>query len=603
MATKIPKRNAVPVELTWNLDVLYPNLEAWEDDFARVKALLPQLDGYVGRLTKNGHVLRDALLLKETIDKIVEKLGVYAKCRLDEDLSNNLYQDMDNRSSMLFNEVSVESAFIPTELLAAKPRRIQALLKRYKVLRVYRQYLNDLELERDAYLSVEKEEFLAEVEDIADTGEEIFDLLNNADLKLQAVADSKGKKHELTVANSDTLTASSDRVLRQNAYQSLFQGYGALRNTFASCFAAHVKKNQFFAKTRGYKSCLEAALEPQDLTVSMYSNLLAMVSKNLPSLHRLLALSQKALKLPDLHLYDLNAPIVGETDYTVTYPEAQAMVLGAVAPLGADYTGVLGNGYASRWVDVVENENKRSGAYSFGAYGLPPYILLNWQNDINWLFTLAHESGHSMHAHYSNKHQPYIYCGYPSLVSEVASICNEFLLAEHMLKTSSDPKFKMQILSQVLNMFRSTLFRQAKFAEFEHNTHRLAERGETLTADNLSRLYHNLIRKYYGAACVVDKEFELEWAYVPHFYDSFYVYQYVVGIVSAAVLSQQILQEGEPAVKRYIQFLSSGCSEFGLVLLKKVGLDFSGPEPMNQAIQLFERYIDQFEKLLSENSE
>ena len=423
-------------------------------------------------------------------------------------------------------------------------------------------------------------------------------MIDNADLKLATIKDEKGEDVQLTKGNYLVFIRSTNRQVRKDAFEGMHTTFLKQRNTIAATLASQVKANIFYTQQRGYGSCRERALARYNIPVGVYDNLVATVSDHVPLLNRYLKLRKRMLQLDDLHMYDLYVPIVKETEQEVSYQEACDTVVTALTPLGERYVNTLKQGFAQRWVDVYETPGKRGGAYSGGAYGTQPFILLNFQNNRDSMYTLAHELGHSLHSFYTRSYQPYQYGDYTIFVAEVASTLNEGLLTEHLLKTTTDRDVRLAILNHSLEDFRGTLFRQTMFAEFEQRIHSQAEQGEPLTADALSRIYRALNEKYYGAEVTVDELIDIEWARIPHFYESFYVYQYATGISAASALVQQILHEGQPAVDRYLAFLSSGSSDYSIELLKKAGVDMTSPEPVRQALQLFESHLSQMEQLI-----
>lgn len=594
----LPKRSEVPVELTWDLESVYPNVTAWEADFAKVTAMIPQLAAFKGKLTKTGKNLLEALTLRDKISEIVGRLYVFGNMRLHEDTTVATYQALASRASTLSVSVSSASSYMTPELLATPSSRIQGFMKRNAGLRVYKHEFEDLDRQRPHVLNQEMEQLLAEASEVGQAPERVFEMLNNADLKLPIVKDETGKDVQLTHGNyASRFLESHDRDVRKAAFSAMHSSYNALRNTLAANYAAQVKSNIFFAKARKYGGSLEAALKPSNIPVSVYDNLVSTVDSNLPKLHRYLELRKRLLGVPDLRISDLYVPMLKDVDYKISHEEARAECLKALAPLGKDYVNALKKGFDSRWVDVAENEGKRSGAYSWGSYSTHPFMLLNWQDSMDSMFTLIHEAGHSMHSFYTRKTQPICYGNYTLFVAEVASICNEMLLTDYLLKNTDNKALKMYIINHALDGFRGTLFRQTLFAEFEKEAHARAEAGEALTPELLCSIYKGLNQKYYGAVVELDDLIEIEWARIPHFYSSFYVYQYATGISAAVALSRQIIAEGKPAVERYLRFLSGGSSQDSLDLLKGAGVDLSSPAPIQQALDVFEGYIAEFEKL------
>jgi oligoendopeptidase F len=425
-------------------------------------------------------------------------------------------------------------------------------------------------------------------------------MLNYADMKLPIVHDEEGAEAPLTQGNYvPRFLESQKQEVRKEAFDAMLGAYQSYSNTLAATLSGQVKRDIFYARAHHYSSALESALDPNNIPVSVYDNLITTVGENLPKLHRYLALRKRLLGVEQLHMYDLYVPMVREVEYRVGYAEAQEQVARAVEPLGADYVEALRKGFASRWVDVYENEGKRSGAYSSGAYGTTPFVLLNYQESLDSMFTVAHEMGHSMHSYYTWKSQPFVYGNYTLFVAEVASTLNEALLTHYLLQEhAGDRNLRMYVINHALENFRATLYRQTLFAEFERDIHAQVEAGEALTADSLSASYKALNEKYYGAEVEVDDPISIEWARIPHFYYNFYVYQYATGISASAALASQILREGESAVQRYRRFLASGSSDYSINLLRDAGVDLSTPTPVQQALDTFAQYLDDLERLL-----
>lgn len=602
---KVPSRSELAIADTWNLESIYPTCADWEADFAKCKAMIPQILAYKGKLAESAESLLAALKLRDQIQVILGNIYTYASMRLHEDMSVTAHQALASRAETLDVDISSAISFMVPELLGAEPSLLEGFLKENSPtgaeLRVYEKLFNDLHRQRPHVHNAEIEKLLAEVSEIAQGSQRVFEMLNNADLKLPMIKDENGQDKQLTQGNfSSYFLESSDRSVRQSAFTGMFSTYQTMRNTLAVNYAGQVKKNIFFARAKNYGSSLEAALKPNNIPTGVYDNLLATVESNLPKLHRYLALRKRLLGVEKLGVSDLYVPMVKDVDYKISHAEARVKCLEALAPLGKDYVEALRKGYESRWVDVCENKGKRPGAYSWGSYSSAPFMLLNWQDNLVNMFTLIHESGHSMHSYYTRKTQPACYGSYTIFVAEVASICNEMLLAHYLLKSTSDKALKMYIINHVLNSFRTTLYRQALFAEFERDAHARAEVGEALTPELLCSIYKGLNQKYYGAVVDLEDLIEIEWARIPHFYDSFYVYQYATGLAAAVSLSRQIIAEGEPAVKRYLGFLCGGSSKDSLDLLEGAGVDLSSPAPVQQALDIFESYIDEFEKLLSD---
>ena len=599
VANSLPKRSEVPNDLKWDLATIYANDDLWEKDFQRVKALIPQVSSFAGRLNESGQVLLQAFEKRDEASQILGRLYVYANMRLHEDTRVAQYQALSDRAETLSNELSAAASYITPEVLSIEPQKVAEFISSTKGLQLYKFKLDELNRRRPHIRTAEVENLLAQANDVCGTSDRVYEQFTTADLKLPFVEDKDGNKIQLTQGNYGArFLDSRDRGERQRGFEGMLGTYQKYRNTFGALYSAQVKADIFNARARSYESSIEAALDGINVPVSVYSTLIDTVHSNLPKLHKYLSLRKKALGLDELHMYDLYVPIIGDADYKVSYNEAQKMILDALKPLGKEYVDALSSGFKSRWVDVLENEGKRSGAYSWGSYGTNPFMLMNWQDTMDSMFTLAHEAGHSMHSFFTRGKQPYPYGNYTLFVAEVASTCNEALLRHHLLQTVEDKAIRALVVNDALEGFRTTLYRQALFAEFEREAHARAEAGEALTPELLCKIFKALNEKYYGAVCVVDDLIEVEWARIPHFYSPFYVYQYSTGISVATALAHQIVTEGEPAIKRYLRFLSSGSSDYSINLLRDAGVDLSTPKPIQQALDTFESYLNEFEKLI-----
>lgn len=596
--TKLPKRKEVDKQFTWAIEDLYASDELWQQEFDQVKALLPKVSEYQGRLGKSGEILLSFLKLSDDIGRTMERVYVYANQKYHEDTDNAVYQDLSNRANMLSVQVNSAMSFATPEILTIPEDVLVQFKAENEELKAYDFYLKDVLRLKPHILSAEMESLLADAGEIAEAADSIFSMFNNADIKFPEIKDENGDPVRITHGRYGQLLESNDRRVRKEAFEGVYTTFGSFRNTLAAAFSANVKQESFFAKARKYGSTLEKALDGANIPVEVYTNLISAVHDNMELMHRYVSLRKKLLNLPELHMYDLYTPLVQDIKMEIPFEEAKEIVAKGLEPLGIDYRKILEEGYHNRWIDVYENENKRSGAYSWGAYGTHPYVLLNYNETLSNVFTLAHEMGHAIHSYLSDRTQPYIYAGYKIFVAEVASTCNEALLIDHMLKTTEDKKQKAYLINHFLEKFKGTLYRQTMFAEFEMLTHRMVEQGESLTADVLCKIYHDLNVAYFGKDIVIDPEIDMEWARIPHFYNAFYVYQYATGYSAAIALSRRILTEGKPAVEDYIRFLSSGSSNYPIELLKAAGVDMSTKEPVNQALALFKELLDQMEELM-----
>lgn len=599
-ASKLPDRSEIPAESRWKLEDIYPSDDAWQADFDRLKPLSAKIASYQGKLGESADILHECLSLRDELGIISGKVFAYARMHRDENTANSHYQALTSRTESLLSEVGALTAFIEPEILALPAEKLASFRQSEAKLSPYSFYFENLQRQQKHVLSPAEEALLSKMAEVGHSSENIFTMLARADMKFPEIKDDKGQRVQLSEGRYRTLIMSPNRSVRQEAFKNLFATYAQYRNTFAATLGGSVKKNIFYASARKYDSAIAAALESDNVPVSVYTRLVDTVNENLAPLHRYVSLKKKVLKLNEMHMYDLYVPLVPDAHIAMNYDEARTLVKQGLFPLGNEYGSLLEQALTSRWVDVYENQGKQSGAYSWGVFGAHPFILLNFNNRLEDAMTLAHELGHSLHSYYSNANQPYATHDYTIFSAEVASTTNETLLLDHLLKTTTDPKKKLYLLNEYLESIRTTVFRQAMFAEFERDLYSRAESGQAITADMLDAMWHKLNIKYYGPGIVVDKEISAEWSRIPHFYYNFYVYQYVTGFSAANALASQILAEGEPARARYINFLKSGGSDYSLELLKKAGVDMSSPEPVKITIQRFERMLDELEKLLQE---
>lgn len=594
-------RDQVAEELTWRLEDIFESDDIWEKELKEVKAMIPDGANYSGKLGDNVEVMYEALQLQDEIGSRLGKLYTYAHMRSDQDTSKSKYQDMEGRARIVYTEYGSTFSYVTPELLEIDEAALEKMISEKEEMKVYTQAFKEINLQRKHVLSKEEEAILAQASDPLGAASDVFGMLSNADMKFPKIKDEDGDEVELTHGRYVSFLESENREVRKAAFDTMYETYGNFRNTFASTLNSQVKKNGFISKVRKFDSPRHAALSGNNIPETVYDNLVKTVNDNLHLLHRYLEIRERVLGLDELHMYDLYTPLVGEMKMKIPYAEAKDYLLESLAPLGEEYKAVLEEGFENRWVDVVETRGKRSGAYSSGTYGTNPYILMNWQDDLNNLFTLAHEFGHSVHSYFTRNNQPLQTGDYSIFVAEVASTCNEALLTDYLLKKLTDKKSKMYVLNHHLETFRGTLFRQTMFAEFEHEIHQKSMEGATLTADYFTETYYALCKKYFGEGVTVDEEIGLEWSRIPHFYYNFYVYQYATGISAATALSQQILEEGEVAVERYInEFLKAGSSDFSIEVLKKAGVDMNSPEPIEKALKVFEQTLDELEALLNE---
>ena len=591
------KRTEISKEYKWKIEDLYAANDIWEEDFIKLQKGIEELKCFEGTLSQSAENLLKMQEKCDELNQLAEKVYVYANQRLHEDTSNAYYQGLSGRAQMLLVQMSETASYIEPEILAIPEEKLEDMMKE-EGLRKYETYFRRLLRRKEHILSKEMEELLAGVDEVAEGPKDTFMMFNNADIKFPVIKGEDGEPIEITHGKYVKLLESQNREVRKAAFEGLYESYGKFKNTLAATYRANVKQAGFFAKARKYESSLKAALAGSHIPVEVYDSLIESVHAHLPALHEYVKVRKEKLGVEELHMYDLYVPMVGEADKKIPYEEAKEIVLNGLAPLGEDYLELLKKGFNEGWIDVYENEGKRSGAYSWGAYGTHPYVLLNYQDNLNNVFTLAHEMGHALHSYYSDETQDYIYAGYKIFVAEVASTCNEALLIRYLLDHSKDDIEKAYLLNYFLEQFRSTLFRQTMFAEFEKLAHAKSEAGETLTAEVLCDMYYDLNKKYFGNEIVVDKEIALEWSRIPHFYTPFYVYQYSTGFSAAIAISSKILK-GEPGiVEKYKKFLSSGSSLDCIDLLKICDVDMTTKEPVEEALKVFENTLEEFSEII-----
>lgn len=599
MEKKIPVRSEADPKYTWALEDVYANNDLWKADLEKARALPEQLAAYKGHLGDSAQKLLEFLQLGDSISVLFDALYGYAQRRSDEDTANSLYQGMTSQAMSAMVAVDAASSFETPELLAIPDDTLEQFYKDEPALETYRLALTRIRNKRAHILSDAEEKLLASAGEMSQAPDSVYSVFADADLKFPAATDKDGKSHPVTHGTYIPLMHSADRVLRKSAFESLYSVYGQFRNTAAALLSAQVKQLKFYADARKYDSTLQASLDGNYVPTEVYTNLISAVHENMAPMYRYVDLRRKLLGVDELHMYDLYTPIVSDVDVDIPYEEAKQTVYDALACMGDDYRAILKEGFDNRWIDVYENVGKCSGAYSAGLRK-HPYVLLNYSGTLDSMFTLAHEMGHAIHSYLSNKHQPVAYSNYSIFVAEVASTCNEALLMQYLLKTTKDKKRRAYLINYFLEQFRTTLYRQTMFAEFELEINRRNERGESLTAESLNALYHELNHQYFGDGIVIDKEIDLEWARIPHFYYDYYVYQYATGYSAAIALSRRILKEGAPAVKDYIQFLSGGCSTDPISLLRGAGVDMASTTPIHEALQLFDELITEMEQLMEE---
>ncbi len=592
------KRESIDKKYIWDLSDLFVSDEAWEAAFMKLKEESKSFLHFKGRLLESSETLLEALESYESLSRRLINLVTYARLKMDENTKDSKYQGMVSRSEKLATEIQKENAFFIPELLEADEKTMEKLLDHPK-LKHYKKYFSDLLRKKPHILSEEMESVLAQVGELGEAPGNAYGMLLNADMSFEDAVDSKGDAHSLTNGSYVSLLMSKDPVLRKDAFEKYYRVYEGHINTLSSLLQSEVNKNIFFSKMRNYSSAREAALFQHNIPVTVPDQLIEAVNNNLDSFYKYMELRKKVLGVDELHLYDIYTPIVSNVDFPISYDEASTMVTEALAPLGEAYQKTIRSAFDERWIDVYESEGKRSGAYSAGTYDSRPYILLNHKDNMNSMFTLAHELGHSMHSYLTRQAQPYVYGNYSIFVAEVASTTNEALLNDYLLKTIEDKEKRKYILNHYLEQFRGTIFRQTMFAEFERDIHQRVEEGGALTNEFLCDHYLKLNQKYFGPSVVIDEEIKYEWSRIPHMYYNFYVYQYATGFSAAIALSDQILKEGKPAVDRYLEFLSSGSKDYPINILQKAGADMTTKDPVSNALKNFRAAVDELEKLMS----
>ncbi|HOJ77756.1 MAG TPA: oligoendopeptidase F [Bacillota bacterium] len=593
----LPKRSEIPAKYRWKLTDIYSSDQAWEDDFLNLKKLIADIKAIDESFTDSAAKVLNVLQLKDNLGRLLDKLYVYARMHKDEDNTVALYQAMSDRIQSLASEASGALAFIIPALVNLPAGRLEEYMNQLPELQLYQHLFDEITRQKEHILSAAEERLLAEVGEVADAAGTIFSMFDNADLRFPTIVDENGEEVELTKGRYSRFLESKDQRVRRDAFQALYHTYDQYRNTLASTLSSSVKADVFYAKARKFDSALAASLDSDNIAVSVYDRLIEVVHNFLPSLQRYLKLRKRMLNLPEIHMYDLYTPLIPEYQRNIPYEEAKELVLDSLAPLGDDYQLLAQTGLDNGWVDVYETEGKTSGAYAWGAYNTHPYILLNYQEKINDVFTLAHEMGHALHSYYSNKHQPYVYASYKIFLAEVASTVNEALLMEYLTAKSTEKNEKLYLINQRLEQFRTTVFRQTMFAEFEKLIHSEVENGGALTADWLCEKYFELNKLYYGSETIIDGEIAMEWSRIPHFYTPFYVYKYATGYSAATAISQMLLNEGLQARVRYLEFLKSGDSDYPLNILNKAGVDMQSPKPVEDALTVFDKLIDQMLEL------
>ncbi|MBM6862500.1 oligoendopeptidase F [Ligilactobacillus aviarius] len=595
---KVPARSEVPEKLTWDLERVYQSIEEWKKDQRKLENKLDEFKHAKDQLEMNADKFLEVIEQYLGIMRIYEKLAVFASMKNDQDTTNSQYQELQGMADNLGTQVSEAVAWFQPALVHLDDQVVQDYFHQNSKLKPYRHFITELRSQREHLLSDAQEELLAAAGNIFGAPEKTFEMLSDADLKFPVVEGENGQKVELSEGTYSKLLESVDQKVRQGAFKALYQTYGAFKNTFATTLTSQVQVQNYQAKVRHYASAKDAALSENHIPDKVYDVLIDEVHRNLPLLHRCVKLRGEVLNLDKVHMYDLYTPIVKESNLSFTYPEAQAKALEALQVYGDDYLQHVQEAFDNRWIDVVENKGKRTGAYSSGGYDTDPYILLNWQDGLEDLYTLVHEMGHSMHSYYTTHTQPYVYGDYPIFVAEIASTTNENLLTDYLLKTEKDPQVRAFVLNHYLDGFKGTIFRQTQFAEFEQWIHEQDASGKSLTADSISKFYGDLNKQYYGPAIYNDDEIAMEWMRIPHFYYDFYVYQYATGFAAATTLSQRIEDDDPAHTEAYLNFLKSGSSAYPIETMQKAGVDMTQRAYLEKAFKVFEERLNELEKLI-----
>ncbi len=598
MDKELKTRDQVEEQYTWNLTDMYENTDAFEKDLELVKEMVSEIAKYEGKVCDSAENLLKVLDLNAKASQKITFAVDYAQRRFDVDQGNGANQALAQKSFSLYVDAASKTAFIRPEILQMDDEKLSGFMKESESLKLYDKYIKEIKRLKAHTLSTEIEKISAMTGEMAASPNEIYEAFTNVDMTFPTVKDENGEDTQITNGKFVPMEMSSDRRFRKDVFAGYYAEFKKYANTIAQMYSAEVKTRIFNSRLRGYSSNLEAAVDANDVSPEVYMNLLKTVDANVDKFHHYVSLRKKCLKVDELHMYDVYTPMIPDAAVTVTYEEAQETIIKALSVLGDDYTALLKEAFENRWCDVYENKGKRGGAYSAGAYGCHPYMLLNYTDTLDDMFTVAHEMGHSMHSYFSNSTQPYIYSQYKIFVAEVASTTNELLLLDYLLKNCKDKKEKAYLLNHYLDSFKGTVYRQTQFAEFEMRTNEMLEKGDALTAEALCKLYKEINEKYYGPSMISDDEISYEWARIPHFYYNFYVYQYATSFCAASAISERILKEGAPYVACYKKFLSSGCTDSPVNLLKIAGVDLTTSKPIEDALNKFDSLITELEELV-----
>lgn len=595
---QLPKREELPENLTWDLTKIFSSDQEFDEKYLELSEELKQSEKHKGTLDQGASQFLNAIEFVLRVYRQTEVIYVYAHLKNDQDTGNTDYQALYARASSLFSKVSEAVSWFEPEILQLSDDQIWQYFKEEPKLEVYRHYIQQIVDNRAHVLSAEQESLLAGAGEIFDASSDTFAVLNNADLVFPTIEGENSEIVQLSHGVYGQLLESTDRRVREAAFKGLYSVYEQFRNTFASTLGAHIKGHNFKAKVRNYSSAREASLSNNHIPESVYDTLVDVVNKHLPLLHRYMELRKRLLEVEKLHMYDLYTPVLGEAPITFTYEEAKEKALEALKPMGEEYMAIVEKAFSERWIDVVENKGKRSGAYSSGSYDTNPYILLNWHDTLDQLFTLVHEMGHSVHSYFTRSNQPYVYGDYSIFLAEIASTTNENILTEYLLETEKDPRVRAYVLNHYLDGFKGTVFRQTQFAEFEHFMHTEDEKGVPLTSEYLSDSYGKLNAKYYGPAVEEDPEIKFEWSRIPHFYYNYYVFQYSTGFSAASALAKKILNQEPEALENYLAYLKAGNSDYPVEVMKKAGVDMTQAAYIEDAMSMFEQRLNELEELI-----
>lgn len=595
---QLPKREELPENLTWDLTKIFSSDQEFDEKYLELSEELKQSEKHKGTLDQGASQFLNAIEFVLRVYRQTEVIYVYAHLKNDQDTGNTDYQALYARASSLFSKVSKAVSWFEPEILQLSDDQIWQYFKEEPKLEVYRHYIQQIVDNRAHVLSAEQESLLAGAGEIFDASSDTFAVLNNADLVFPTIEGENGEIVQLSHGVYGQLLESTDRRVREAAFKGLYSVYEQFRNTFASTLGTHIKGHNFKAKVRNYSSAREASLSNNHIPESVYDTLVDVVNKHLPLLHRYMELRKRLLEVEKLHMYDLYTPVLGEAPITFTYEEAKEKALEALKPMGEEYMAIVEKAFSERWIDVVENKGKRSGAYSSGSYDTNPYILLNWHDTLDQLFTLVHEMGHSVHSYFTRSNQPYVYGDYSIFLAEIASTTNENILTEYLLETEKDPRVRAYVLNHYLDGFKGTVFRQTQFAEFEHFMHTEDEKGVPLTSEYLSDSYGKLNAKYYGPAVEEDPEIKFEWSRIPHFYYNYYVFQYSTGFSAASALAKKILNQEPEALENYLAYLKAGNSDYPVEVMKKAGVDMTQAAYIEDAMSMFEQRLNELEELI-----